>query len=405
MSRIVLTSIALAALLLAGCNKKNEMQPFQPEKKDYDKPLAPGQMALQKVGEGDYPDFGAGFDSMDRRYLEESVRNSLHFLAKKSSRKYFPYLDVSHDRAVASLQAFLNALRTARTGAELNEIIRRDFEVYRSLGYDGNGTMFFTGYYCPIFDGRKERGGAFQYPIYRRPKDLVMDSEGMAQGRRTPSGGLVPYYTRRDIEEQGVLRGTEIAWLKDPFEAYVVTVQGSAKLRLADGSLYELGYAGNNGHEYQSVGRKLIADGVLRSDELSLQNLIRYFRQHPEKVHEYMWINPRYVFFQERAGGPFGSLNEPVTPYYSIATDKSVFPRACLAFMTTALPAAGQDGTVSQYRYSGFTLDQDTGGAIRAAGRADVFMGIGPRAESVAGRVGAEGQLYYIFLKSNAGAE
>lgn len=399
MSARLLAALSLAALGLIGCNKETQMQPFMPEVRDYDRPLAPGEMALKKIRPEEYPDFGAGFEAMDRRWLEYSIRNSLHYLSKSSSRKYYPYLDVSHERAVASLQAFLRIIQTVRSGAELNEIIRRDFEVYRSVGYDGRGTVFFTGYYCPIFEGRRRREGPFQYPIYRRPPDLVVDAEGQALGRRGADGQLTPYPTRREIEEGGLLRGMEIAWLRDPFEAYVVTVQGSAKLRLADGTLYELGYAGNNGHEYQSVGRKLIADGVLRSDELSLQNLIRYFREHPDKVNQYMWINPRYVFFQERAGGPFGSLNEPVTPYYSIATDKTVFPRACLAFMHTALPAANPDGSVTQYDYSGYTLDQDTGGAIRAAGRTDVFMGVGPRAEAVAGRVGAEGQLYYIFVR------
>ncbi|MBK8914826.1 MAG: MltA domain-containing protein [Phycisphaerales bacterium] len=394
----IVAGIAVLFVGAGGCAKKPELQPFLPAK-DYNRPLAPGQMALEKVGEADYPDFGVGFDAMDREALERSIRNSLNYLAKKSSRAYFPYLDVSHDRAVRTLNSFLQLLRTVRNGSELNAAIRRDYDVYRAVGFDGAGTVYFTGYYCPIFDGRRKPDSRFRYPIYRKPPDLVVDAEGTTLGRRTADGQVVPFFTRREIDERGALRGLEIAWLADPFEAYVVTVQGSAKLRLEDGSLFELGYAGNNGHEYASVARRMVEDGVLRAEDISLQNLIRFFRENPSRVNDYMWTNPRFVFFQPRTGGPFGSLNEPVTPYYSIATDKAVFPRACLAFMTTSLPAIRPDGSVGDYRYAGYTLDQDTGGAIRAAGRADVYLGIGSRAEAVAGRVKSEGQLYYIAIR------
>jgi len=43
-------------------------------------------------------------------------------------------------------------------------------------------------------------------------------------------------------------------------------------------------------------------------------------------------------------------------------------------------------------------LDQDTGGAIRAPGRADIYFGIGNAAEQLSGRQAAEGRLFYLFL-------
>jgi membrane-bound lytic murein transglycosylase A len=376
------------------------MQPYAPSEKDYNRPLPPGQLALRKIGPQAYPDFGEGF--ANRARLEEAIRHSLEYLAKPSSRKYFPYGDVSHERAVQSLQEFLRVLQTARTPAELNEAVRRDFDVYQSVGYDGNGVVFFTGYYCPIFDGRAQRDDVFRYPLYKLPPDLVKDAEGTTLGRRTPDGRIVPYYTRREIEEQRLLEGTEIAWLKDPFEAYIVTVQGSARLRLADGTLWELGYAGNNGHEYSSVAQAMIADGVLTRKQLSLQNLIRYFKAHPEDLRKYVWRNDRYVFFKETSGGPYGSIGARVTPYRSIATDKEVYPRACLAFLRTSIPVRRGD-EIDQARFSSFVLDQDTGGAIRAAGRCDIYVGIGPAAEAVAGGVGSEGALYYVFVKEGGG--
>jgi membrane-bound lytic murein transglycosylase A len=324
-------------------------------------------------------------------------------LGKPSSRRYYPYGDISHERALTSLHAFLLVLRQAQSPEQLDQMIRERFDVYMSVGCDDQGTVLYTGYYCPIFDGRKQRDNVFRYPLYRSPPDLIRDAEGNTQGRRLADGRIVPYATRRELEEQRQLEGTEIAWLKSPFEAYVVSVQGSAKLRLADGSLWELGYAGNNGHEYRPIAEPMIADGVLKKSDLSLQTLLRYFQEHPEQVEKYVWQNPRYIFFKETSGGPYGSIGVPVTRFRSLATDKTIFPRACLAFIDTNLPQHTPGG-VTVRPHAEFALDQDTGGAIRAAGRCDVYMGVGPDAEALAGRTYAEGDLYYIFLKDGGRA-
>lgn len=387
-------------VLILGCNVPVEPS-YEPQKappaKDYGRPLAPGQMALRKLDPSEYPDFSPGYAY--RPGLREAIQHSLAYMAKPSSQRYYPYLDISHARAVASLKRFDRLLDEVKSGEELDAAIKREFEVYGSVGWDGNGEVFFTGYYCPIFEGRKQRDAQFRYPLYKMPPDLEKDAEGRILGQRQPDGSILPQYpTRREIEEGRLLDGHEIAWVRTPFEAYVITVQGSAKLRLEDGSLYELGYAANNGHEYTSIGRKMIADGVLKPEELSLQKMIAFFNENPGQVYKYTWQNARYVFFREAPGGPFGSLNTPVTPLYTIATDKEVFPRASVAFMTNRLPRVSE-GTVEQAPYAGFALDQDTGGAIRAAGRCDVYMGVGPRAEAVAGWTGAEGRLYYIFVR------
>ena len=146
------------------------------------------------------------------------------------------------------------------------------------------------------------------------------------------------------------------------------------------------------------VGLKLVEDGKIGSNELSLSRMIEFFRQYPGEVTYYTHMNPRYVFFGHRPGGPFGSLNERVTPYRTIATDKEIYPRACVAFVQTALPAREGEAIV-QKRYEAFALDQDTGGAIRAPGRCDIFLGTGDAPGELAGRTTAEGRLYYIFLK------
>lgn len=410
-NRSAATAIALIALLtpLTGCPPQNETawKPPEKTKKDYNRPLPPGQLALRKIPPEMYPDFSRGY--YGRAGLEDSIRHSLEFFKRPSSKKYYPYGDISHERAVASLNELLRVLREARDPKEFDRMIRDRFDVYQSVGCDDVGTVYFTGYYTPIFDGRKQRDATYRYPLYKSPPDLVRDTEGNTTGRKTPNGQTSSGYpTRREIEEQRLLEGLEIAWLKDPFEAYVVSIQGSAKLRLADGSLWELGYAGNNGHEYTPVAKAMIADGKIKAEELSLQTLLAYFARHPEDVQKYCWQNPRYVFFQETKGGPYGSINVPVTPYRSIAVDKKVFPRGCAAFVDTTLPRADTSpqggGTIRQLPFGEFVMDQDTGGAIQAAGRCDVYMGVGAGAEAVAGRTGAEGKLYYIFAKQGGPA-
>lgn len=406
--RMVSTLACLGCLIAAmfGCPPKEQAWeppakfPKNKAEKDYYRQLPPGALALRRIPPEMYPDFSRGFNGRDG--LEQAIRHSIEYLKKPSSRKYYPYGDISHERALGSLHTFLMVLRQAQSPEQFDQLIRDRFEVYQSVGCDDQGTVLYTGYYCPIFEGRKQRDAVFRFPLYRSPPDLIRDQEGNTTGRRMADGRIVPYATRREIEEQRQLEGTEIAWLKSPFEAYVVSVQGSAKLKLADGSLWELGYAGNNGHEYKPIAAAMIADGVLKKADLSLQALIRYFEQHPQDVQKYCWQNPRYIFFKETAGGPYGSIGVPVTRLRSLATDKSIFPRACLAFIDTELPMPGPDGVAAR-PHAEFALDQDTGGAIRAAGRCDVYMGVGPDAEALAGRTYAEGDLYYIFVKTGGG--
>jgi membrane-bound lytic murein transglycosylase A len=370
---------------------------------DYSHELPAGMMALRKISPGEYPKFSFAQDDM--RALHDSTVNSLAYLAKKSSQQYWPYLDISHDRAVASCNAFLELVDEQTHGnspTSLNQAIRDRFEVYQSIGgFDESGknftnTVLFTGYFTPIYDGSLTPTGEYKWPLYKRPEDLISDPEGVSASRRTPEGQYVLYYTRQELENSDKLKGKELVYLKTRWEAYVITVQGSAKIRLPDGSIKEVGYAGNNGYPYTSPGRQMLADKVISKDELTLKGLKKYFEDHPADMDKYLALNQRFVFFTDRPGGPFGSLNVPVTTFATIATDKSVYPRAMPSFLSTAIPA---DASGTPMKYDGFMLEQDTGGAIRAAGRCDIYMGVGPQAEAVAGHQLHEGKLYYLAVK------
>ncbi|MCP4710806.1 MAG: hypothetical protein GY869_19455 [Planctomycetes bacterium] len=366
---------------------------------DYNRPLPPGALGLRKITDpAEIPNFTPG--CFDLYGLNEGIANSLNFLSKPSSQNFFPYDQITHEHAVASLEAFYELLESGINGEQLNAEIRQRFDVYTSVGYDDQGTVLFTGYYTPIFNGSLELTAQFQFPLYRQPEDLIKTDTGEILGRRLPNGSTVQYPSRQEIESSNMLAGNELVWLEDAFEAYVAHVQGSAVIRLNDGNRLTVGYTANNGHEYNSAAQEMVADGLLTPDQLNLSSMISFFKANPHRVSDYTQRNPRFVFFAETFDNPHGSINEPVITLRTIATDKTVFPPAGITFINTQLPRTMPGGAgVGILPYSGFALDQDTGGAIRAPGRCDVYMGIGDQAGQLAGSTYQEGRLHYLFLK------
>ena len=377
--------LVLAALLLATACRTTP---------DYGRPLPPGAPALIPLAPGEaHPDFGAQWS--ERSDLLPAVEQSIEFMKRKSAARYFPIENVSHDRAQASLERFRDLLATSPSAAEFSRALDREFQVYKSAGWNGKGGgVLFTGYCTPILDGRMQRGAAYTHPLYALPPDLVKGADGEILGRKTDSG-LEPYPTRRAIEAGAILadKGLELAWLKDPLDAYIAHVNGSAFIRLENGELYRLGYAGKNGQRYTSLGEELVRAKKLKRDEVSLASIRRWARENPGEVESYLSRNDSYVFFTPIDGNPRGSLNVPVTSGRSLATDKTLFPRGAITFVDTKI---GPSGSAEVHQ---FLLDQDTGGAIRTAGRADMYLGQGAEAERLAGATRAEGQLYYLFVK------
>ena len=386
-------SIIGLGLLVAGFGCKKT--PQVGIEKDYWRELPPGQKALVKLDDPSmWPDFSEGY--MRRGGLELAAMYNLEYLSKPSSKLFFPYLDVTHERAVASNHAFIEVLQTAASGPDLDRTIKERFDIYQSRGWDDKGGVLFTGYYRPIFDARLQPDAEYRHALYKRPPDLERNAE---IGKYQRKGGGT-YLTRANVNSGALAgKGLELCYLRDPFEAYIITVQGSGRLRLADGSLFDIGYHGDNGHDYQSVGQWLVDRGMIDPMQLSLPGLIKFFNEHPDQLQIALDYNPRYVFFTPRKGGPYGSLNVPVTPFRSIATDKQVYPRASVTFVDTLVPARTPERTIINHAYKGFAMDQDTGGAIRAAGRCDFFLGTGPEVGELAGRTLSEGKLYYIFVK------
>ena len=393
-TKIILLSLLLVIvfLVLAGCQKRTSAVYTLPQKpqKDYHRQLPPGELALRKITDpSQIPDYTRACSDNDR--LREAIANSLNYMAKPSSKKVYPYGEITYERAVRSLRELEKLVALQLSPQKMNEVLRERFDTYISVGCDDQGTVLYTGYYTPIFDGSPVRTDRFKHPLYTTPADLLKGPDGTILGQRGADGQIRQYPSREDIQKSNTLAGNELVWLSDPFEVYTAHVQGSAKIRMPGGLIETVGYAANNGWEYRGIVQEMIADGKISSQNMNLKAMIDYFKAHPDEVDIYVNKNPRFVFFRSEKGDPRGSLNEPVIPFRTIATDKTIYPRAMFTFVSVDLD-----------RSVGFALDQDTGGAIRAAGRCDVYMGVGDHAAELAGGTYREGRLYYLFIKPDS---
>ena len=260
----------------------------------------------------------------------------------------------------------------------------------------GDGRAFATGYYEPEIEGSRTPHPSYT-PIYRMPSDLIRCTRadgGSGRGRIDSSGACVLYYTRGEIED-GVLngRGLELAWAKDPVELFFLEIQGSGRIRMPDGSVMRVGYAGQNGREYVAIGRLLRDRGILPPGGANMAAIKDWIRANPEQGRALMRENLSYIFFNELTGpGPLGALNVPVTPRASVAADPNYVPLGAPIYLHHA----------DRQEIHGLWVAQDTGGAIKGPNRFDTFWGAGDAAVATAGGMSASGQALILLPKGVA---
>jgi membrane-bound lytic murein transglycosylase A len=255
---------------------------------------------------------------------------------------------------------------------------------FRPVLVEDGAPALFTGYYEPEIDGALEPSDRFPVPLFRLPPEA-------------PSGR--PWLTRAQIEDGALAgRGLEIAWVEDAVEAFFLQVQGSGRIRLPDGRVLRLGYAGKNGHPYASVGRMLIERGMLAAGEATADAVRGWLRRHPEEGRAAMRANASFVFFRELDVppelGPLGAMGRPVTPLRSLAVDPAHVPLGAPAWIETT----------EAERLRRLMVAQDVGGAIKGAQRADIFVGTGPEAGQRAGRIRDGGRLAVLLPLERAQA-
>ena len=293
-------SIAVATVaLLTGCSHQAEPAKVDAGK-NYNRPLPPGTMPLRKVQHPDrMPDLAIAWSQRDV-FLGDAMDRSIAWYDAPSSRQWFPCCNITHEQAKASVVAMRELMRTTPDPDTFAAEVQRRFDVYESVGCDGDGTVLFTGYYAPDFHASRTRSARFNTPLYGRPADLATHPvDGKPLGRRLPDGTIVSYPARRTIERTGMLDGTEVVWLEDPLSAYIVHVNGSAKLRMDDGTIAYFGYAGKTDRPYTGLGRSMVETGYLEESELSLPAIRRAWNRDPAGIESLIHRNENYVFFQE----------------------------------------------------------------------------------------------------------
>lgn len=357
-------------------------------------------------------------DDMDLESLETAVEKSLQYYKRAAGRASVRMEEsrVTMQELQDSLIALREILRSNDPAEVRQERIRNEFDVYQATGLDGKNTVLFTGYFESRLKGSLQKTGEYRYPIYRTPDDavsvnLLKFNEKYKSDQlvgRVKNGELLPYYTRSEIDEQGVLNGRdlELAWVDDRIDLFMMHTQGSGKIELTDGRLLQVGYALKNGRPFQSIGNYLLKTGRIAPHQLSYKEIKRYLREHPDELTEILGANESYIFFRVVDGGPVGAIGEILTPGRSIATDPDLFPKGALAFIRMRKPVLDTEGNVESWiPYSRFVVSQDTGGAIKGAGRVDLFCGHGREAEMLAGSLKERGELYFLVKKRANGGE
>jgi membrane-bound lytic murein transglycosylase A len=243
--------------------------------------------------------------------------------------------------------------------------------------------------------GSRERQGPFQVPLLARPDDLVTIPQGETrpgldaglQGARRTASGYEAYPDRAAIEDGALgARARPIVHLREPGEAFIIHVQGSARIRLPDGSAMRVAYAGRNGRPYTSIGRILVESGEIPLAEMSLERLMGWLRDHPARARALMHRNQSYIFFREaeelaEADGPIGGAGVPLAPGRSLAVDRTLWSYGLPFWLDGALPLS--EGGEEPLRR--LMIAQDTGSAIVGPARGDFFVGSGAEAGTVAG--------------------
>ena len=264
-----------------------------------------------------------------------------------------------------------------------------------------------TGYYEPLLRGSRTRSKGFEQPVRGVPDDLLTidlssvfpELKDKRVRGRLEGNKVVPYWSRAEIGARGdKLPSKTLLYVDDAVELFFLQVQGSGRVKLADGSTIRLNYGDQNGHPYQSIGRLLVDRGDLKMEEASMQGIQAWARANPARLDDLLNANPSYVFFREMPNskdGPVGALGVPLTAERSIAIDPRSVPLGVPVFLATTRPNSAQ--TMNR-----LVMAQDTGGAIKGAIRADFFWGFGKEAGEQAGRMKQSGRLWVLWPADSA---
>ncbi len=289
-----------------------------------------------------------------------------------------------------------------KSGHDPRRFFESQLKPYAIQAADGNAAGLVTGYYEPLLRGNRTRAKGYEQPVRGVPDDLLTIDLGTVFPElkdkrvrgRLEGNKVVPYWSRAEIAARGdKVPARTLLYVDDPVELFFLQVQGSGRVRLADGTTIRLNYADQNGYPYQSIGRVLVDRGELKLEDASMQGIQAWARANPGRLDELLNANPSYVFFREAPngnGGPVGALGVPLTAERSIAGDPRSVPLGAPVFLATTRPNSPKP-------LNRLVLAQDTGSAITGAVRADFFWGFGKEAGEQAGRMKQSGRMWVLL--------
>lgn len=289
-----------------------------------------------------------------------------------------------------------------KPGFDARRFFEQNLKPYAIATGEGAVNGLVTGYYEPLLRGSRARAKGYEQPVRGVPDDLLTidlsavfpELKDKRVRGRLEGNKVLPYWSRAEIAARGdKLPGPTLLYVDDAVELFFLQVQGSGRVRLADGSTVRLNYADQNGHPYQSIGKVLVERGELKLEEASMQGIQSWARANPGRLDALLNSNPSYVFFREMPngnGGPIGALGVPLTAERSIAIDPRSVPLGSPVFLVTTRPN-------SSAPLNRLVMAQDTGGAIKGAVRADYFWGFGKEAGEQAGRMKQSGRMWILL--------
>jgi membrane-bound lytic murein transglycosylase A len=272
---------------------------------------------------------------------------------------------------------------SSRDSQAIRRYFENYFQVYEIRNNSGSEVGLITGYYEPVMNGSLTRTAIYNVPLYAYPNHWK---------KNKPSPGP----TRAELMSSGMLKGSEIAWVQDPVAAAFMQIQGSGKIRLDDGRIVRLGYAGTNDQPFKSFAQWLLDRKEITRSEATMQGISQWAKRNPDRVNEMLNANPRFVFFKELPGnvdpdlGPTGALGVPLTAERSIAVDLQALPLGAPVFLATTRPLSSQS-------LQKLVIAQDTGKAIVGGVRADYYWGSGESAGELAGRMKQNGKMWLLL--------
>lgn len=357
-------------------------------------------------------------DDLPIKDLQDGLKLHIKILLKKPKRVLtFGSIKINAKAYALSLEKLLSF----KEKSKLLSYIKNNFNVAEVYGKKKWGEILLTSYYEPAYPARLRPTKKYSQPLYRLPKDLVeidlrsfsiRDIGNFKTSRKKVSGRvvdaglpfpkIVPHYSREEIDNKKKLKGKglELYYL-DPIHSFFLQIQGSGLLELPNKKIVRVGYAGQNGWKYESIGKHLFH--VIPREEMSLQRIEKYLRSLSKKnLYEFLKINPSYVFFRILKGRGLTTFGNEVVSGRTLAIDRSLFPLGAMGFLTFKRPyyADPKDEAPTSFKEtSRLILAQDTGGAIKSTGRADLFWGQGDEALRYAGPMRHSAKLWFLYPK------